>query len=83
MTTGQTGREERIGNTVERPNAACRHFRPARWVALARPPVLAEPSFAWTASDALTVVPLRSAASSWRIGCASAMPLRVLVNRSG
>jgi hypothetical protein len=37
MTTGQEGRDERIGNTVERPDAACRHFRPAFQVARGGP----------------------------------------------
>src|SRR3546814_17903284 len=55
LTTGQESREERIGNTVERPpglreaqpedtlDAACRHIRPPLRVAPGRPPAASTP----------------------------------------
>jgi hypothetical protein len=48
LTTGQESREERIGNTVERLDAACRQIRPALRVASGSP---------LAASKPLTVVP--------------------------
>src|SRR3546814_4051802 len=69
LTTGQESREERIGNTVERPpglreaqpedklDAACRQIRPALRVASGSPLAASKPS---------TVVPLRFSGFSYR-----------------
>src|SRR3546814_14748402 len=69
LTTGQESREERIGNTVERPpglrdaqpedklDAACRQIRPALRVASGSPLAASKPS---------TVVPIRFSGFSYR-----------------
>jgi hypothetical protein len=44
LPTGQERREERIGNTVERLDAACRQIRPALRVASGNPLGASKPS---------------------------------------